>query len=283
MAAPQTPAPPLVEISKLRKTYGRIDVLKGVDLTIRKGEVVALVGTSGSGKTTLLRCVNQLETPSAGRILLEGKVFFHTEEGRDLARLRRPDIHRMRSRVGMVFQHFNLFPHMNVLQNVMEGPRTVLREAAAANRERAIGLLAKVGMAEFADRYPDRLSGGQKQRVSIARALNMQPTLMLFDEPTSALDPELVGEVLKTMIALAREGMTMMVVTHELGFALEVADRVVFLDQGTIAAQGAPAEVLMRPANERIKAFVNRFHETAELMKPLLAARPDSLSPNTNL
>ena len=283
MAALQTIAPPLVEISKLRKTYGRIDVLKGVDLTIRKGEVVALVGTSGSGKTTLLRCVNQLETPSAGRILLEGKVFFHTEEGRDLAQLRRTDIHRMRSRVGMVFQHFNLFPHMNVLQNVMEGPRTVLKEATAANRERAMSLLAKVGMAEFADRYPDRLSGGQKQRVSIARALNMQPTLMLFDEPTSALDPELVGEVLKTMIALAREGMTMMVVTHELGFALEVADRVVFLDQGTVAAQGPPADVLMRPANERIKAFVNRFHETAELMKPLLATRPDIPTLTTNL
>jgi ABC-type polar amino acid transport system ATPase subunit len=283
MAAPQTVAPPLVEISKLRKTYGRIDVLKGVDLTIRKGEVVALVGTSGSGKTTLLRCVNQLETPSAGRILLEGKVFFHTEEGRDLAQLRRADIHHMRSRVGMVFQHFNLFPHMNVLQNVMEGPRTVLKEAVAANRERAMSLLAKVGMAEFADRYPDRLSGGQKQRVSIARALNMQPTLMLFDEPTSALDPELVGEVLKTMIALAREGMTMMVVTHELGFALEVADRVVFLDQGTIAAQGPPADVLMRPANERIKAFVNRFHETAELMKPLLATLSDIPTPTTNL
>lgn len=261
---------PLLEVKGLRKRFGSLEILKGIDLTVRRGEVVALVGSSGSGKTTLLRCLNLLEVPTSGKIDLQGKTMFHAEDGRDLAHLRAADINRMRARVGMVFQHFNLFPHMSVLANTMEGPRTVLKEAPATNRARALDLLGKVGMADFADRMPDRLSGGQKQRVSIARALNMQPVLMLFDEPTSALDPELVGEVLKTMIGLAREGMTMVVVTHELGFALEVADRVVFLDSGTVAADGPPAEVLMHPPNERIRAFVNRFHETAELMKPLM-------------
>ncbi|RJF86810.1 amino acid ABC transporter ATP-binding protein [Oleomonas cavernae] len=261
---------PLVEIAGLRKSYGSYDVLKGIDLTVRRGEVVALIGSSGSGKTTLLRCVNLLETPSSGRINVDGKPFFEIRDGQDQARLSRGAVNAMRSRIGMVFQQFNLFPHMDVLANVMEGPRTVLREADSTNRARALDLLSKVGMADFADRRPDQLSGGQKQRVSIARALNMQPMLMLFDEPTSALDPELVGEVLKTMIDLAREGMTMLVVTHELGFALEVADRVVFLDAGTIAADGTPQEVLIRPPNERVRAFVNRFHETAELMKPLM-------------
>jgi len=261
---------PLVRIRGLEKSFGNTRVLRGIDLDVRKGEVVALVGSSGSGKTTLLRCVNLLEHPTAGRIEIGGERLFHVEAGRDVARLPAAAIHRMRARVGMVFQQFNLFPHMNVLANVMEGPRTVKREAAASNRARALDLLAKVGMAEFADRMPDRLSGGQKQRVSIARALNMQPELMLFDEPTSALDPELVGEVLKTMIALAKEGMTMLVVTHELGFALEVADRVVFLDQGTVAADGPPRDILLDPPNDRLKAFVNRFHETADLMRPLI-------------
>ncbi|MDQ0473294.1 amino acid ABC transporter ATP-binding protein [Labrys wisconsinensis] len=270
MTEPNPAATPLVEIAGLRKSFGPVEILKGIDLTVRRGEVVALVGSSGSGKTTLLRCVNLLETPSSGRITVEGKPFFERSGGEDRAGLPRKAINAMRSRIGMVFQHFNLFPHMSVLGNVMEGPRTVKGEADASNRARAMDLLAKVGMAGFADRRPDQLSGGQKQRVSIARALNMQPMLMLFDEPTSALDPELVGEVLKTMIALAREGTTMLVVTHELGFALEVADRVVFLDAGTIAADGPPREVLIHPPTERIRAFVNRFHETAELMKPLM-------------
>jgi len=231
---------PLLRLTGIRKAFGEAQILQGIDLDVRQGEVVALVGSSGSGKTTLLRCVNLLEMPSSGHIELEGKTIFHREDGKELCRLKRAAIDRIRSRAGMVFQHFNLFPHMSVLGNVMEGPRTVLREADATNRARAMDLLDKVGMAGFADRMPDRLSGGQKQRVSIARALNMQPTLMLFDEPTSALDPELVGEVLKTMMALAREGMTMLVVTHELGFALEAADRLIFLDAGTVAADGPP-------------------------------------------
>ncbi|SHO66103.1 amino acid ABC transporter ATP-binding protein, PAAT family (TC 3.A.1.3.-) [Pseudoxanthobacter soli DSM 19599] len=266
-----TDAAPLVELSRVRKAYGSHEVLKGIDLTVYPGEVVALLGSSGSGKTTLLRCVNLLEQPTSGRIVIDGApIFDRTPDGRDNARISGRDVAAMRSRVGMVFQQFNLFPHMNVLANVMEGPRTVLRENDATNRARALDLLAKVGMADFADRMPGRLSGGQKQRVSIARALNMRPSLMLFDEPTSALDPELVGEVLNTMITLAREGMTMLVVTHELGFALEVATRVVFLDQGAIAAQGTPQEVLLHPTNERVRGFVNRFHATAELMRPLL-------------
>lgn len=264
-------ASPLVRIRNVRKAFGSVQVLSGVDLDVYQGEVVALLGSSGSGKTTLLRCVNLLEQPNNGRIEIEGKpIFDQGEDGQVNERLRSSDISAMRARVGMVFQQFNLFPHMSVLANVMEGPRTVLKENAADNRARALELLAKVGMADFADRSPARLSGGQKQRVSIARALNMRPRLMLFDEPTSALDPELVGEVLNTMIALAREGMTMLVVTHELGFALEVADRVIFLDKGAIAAQGTPTEVLLKPKNERVRAFVNRFHATAELMKPLL-------------
>ena len=270
MIAPNADGPPLIEIARLRKSFGDIEVLSGIDMTIRRGEVVALVGSSGSGKTTLLRCVNLLEMPRSGRIAIEGKPIFEVEDGRDLARRSRRDVTAIRSRIGMVFQQFNLFPHMSVLANVMEGPRTVLGEDATANKARAMDLLAKVGMADFADRQPAQLSGGQKQRVSIARALNMQPMLMLFDEPTSALDPELVGEVLKTMITLAREGMTMLVVTHELGFALEVADRVVFLDGGRIVADGPPSDVLIHPPNDRIRTFVNRFHETAELMKPLL-------------
>ena len=262
----------LVDIGDLRKAYGAHEVLKGVDLSVRRGEVVALLGSSGSGKTTLLRCVNLLEEPNSGRIALEGRAIFdRTPGGHDNARLKASAVNAMRARVGMVFQQFNLFPHMSVLANVMEGPRTVLRENDGTNRERAMSYLSKVGMADFADRMPDKLSGGQKQRVSIARALNMRPQIMLFDEPTSALDPELVGEVLAVMIELAREGMTMLVVTHELGFALEVATRVVFLDQGAVAAEGPPASVLLNPTNDRVRGFVNRFHATAELMRPLLA------------
>jgi polar amino acid transport system ATP-binding protein len=262
---------PLVSITDLRKSFGQDEVLCGIDLDVMPGEVVAIVGSSGSGKTTLLRSVNLLEVPSSGRIAIDGRPIFHCDPGgRDLARLRSAEINRMRAEVGMVFQHLNLFAHMTVLENVMEGPRTVLREAAPSNRMRAMDYLEKVGMADFADRMPHSLSGGQKQRVSIARALNMKPKVMLFDEPTSALDPELVGEVLVTMMDLVRDGMTMMVVTHELGFALEVADRVVFLADGKVAVSGPPKEVLLSPQDERLKAFVNRFHTTAELMRPLL-------------
>jgi polar amino acid transport system ATP-binding protein len=260
----------ILEITGLRKQFGVVEVLKGIDFTLRRGEVVALIGSSGSGKTTLLRCVNLLEHPTQGRVVVDGDILFDMAEGEDRAGRTVREINRIRSTIGMVFQQFNLFPHMTVLENVMEGPRTVLKEPATDNRARALDLLAKVGMVEFTNRYPHSLSGGQKQRVSIARALNMRPKLMLFDEPTSALDPELVGEVLKAMIVLAKEGMTMMVVTHELGFALEVADRVIFLDEGRISVDGAPRKVLIHPPNERLKAFVNRFHETAELLKPLI-------------
>lgn len=262
---------PLVSVTGICKKFGAVSVLNGVDLTVKKGEVVALIGSSGSGKTTLLRCLNLLEQPTSGRIDIAGSTIFdQSVDGKVNSTQRESDICALRSRVGMVFQQFNLFPHMNVLDNVMEGPRTVLKENNETNRARAMSLLEKVGMAQFADRMPARLSGGQKQRVSIARALNMQPELMLFDEPTSALDPELVGEVLNAMMGLAREGMTMVVVTHELGFALEVADRVVFLDRGTIAADGPPNDVLLKSDNERVRTFVSRFHTTAELMRPLL-------------
>lgn len=262
---------PVISISSLSKSFGAQQVLQGIDLKVRSGEVVALLGSSGSGKTTLLRCVNLLEMPDQGRIEIDGQAIFdRSQGGKENARITQRQINQLRSRVGMVFQHFNLFPHMSVLQNVMEGPRTVLKEETAVNRDRAMAYLDKVGMAEFADRMPDRLSGGQKQRVSIARGLNMCPKVMLFDEPTSALDPELVGEVLSTMMTLAKEGMTMLVVTHELGFALEVADRVVFLNEGGVEASGPPSDVLLNPGNERVQSFVNRFHATAELMRPLL-------------
>lgn len=262
---------PLVSIRGLSKSFGDHTVLRNIDLQVHEGEVVALLGSSGSGKTTLLRCINLLETPNYGQIEIGGKPIFECSgEGQTKSSISQKQVNELRSRVGMVFQHFNLFPHMSVLGNVMEGPRTVLKEEPGKNRERALDYLAKVGMSNFADRRPDRLSGGQKQRVSIARALNMRPKVMLFDEPTSALDPELVGEVLETMMTLAKEGMTMIVVTHELGFALEVADRVVFLDQGCVEADGPPNDVLLHPKNERVQSFVNRFHATAELMRPLL-------------
>lgn len=261
----------LVSIKGLSKSFESHQVLRDINLDVHEGEVVALLGSSGSGKTTLLRCVNLLETPDHGKIdIADSPIFDHAEGTKVKSGISQKQIQTLRRRVGMVFQHFNLFPHMSVLDNVMEGPRTVLQEAKGTNRARAMDYLEKVGMAEFADRMPDRLSGGQKQRVSIARALNMQPDIMLFDEPTSALDPELVGEVLHTMISLAKEGTTMIVVTHELGFALEVADRVIFLNQGSIEAQGPPKDVLLQPTNERVKSFVNRFHTTAELMLPLL-------------
>ncbi|MCL4140158.1 UNVERIFIED_CONTAM: hypothetical protein GTU68_016930 [Idotea baltica] len=258
---PQTSSvTPAISVEDIRLSYGEVQVLSGVDLTVNRGDVVALIGSSGSGKTTLLRCLNLLAKPSHGKISL----------GKDELGLSAAQTNAIRSRIGMVFQQFNLFPHMKVLANVMEGPKTVKGEAHNTNRDRAMSYLEKVGMADFADRSPSSLSGGQKQRVSIARALNMEPEVMLFDEPTSALDPELVGEVLSTMIELANEGMTMIVVTHELGFALEVANRVVFLDQGTVSADGPPSDILMNPPNERVKGFVNRFHQTAEMMKPFI-------------
>jgi polar amino acid transport system ATP-binding protein len=270
----------VLEVEALHKSFGKVEILRGIDLTVRRGEVVALIGSSGSGKTTLLRCLNLLTVPTSGHIAISGETLFRAAPGQTEKGFRQAQLNRTRQRIGMVFQQFNLFPHMTALQNVMEGPRTVLGLPTAENRDRALGLLREVGMEAFADRRPESLSGGQKQRVSIARALAMQPLLMLFDEPTSALDPELVGEVLQTMIALARDGMTMVVVTHELGFALEVADRIVFLDSGVVAADGAPHDILLSPPDARVAGFVNRFHATAELMRPLLEAGSTAGAPS---
>ncbi|MGH3312031.1 MAG: amino acid ABC transporter ATP-binding protein [Streptomyces sp.] len=242
------PAPSAIEIHGLRKSFGELEVLRGVDFRIAHGEVVCVVGPSGSGKSTLLRCANLLEEPTAGRVLVSGVDITDPDV----------DIDRVRRRIGMVFQQFNLFPHLTVLENLTIAQRRVLRrdkkEAAAVAREN----LAKVGLTEKESGYPGQLSGGQQQRVAIARALSMGPELMLFDEPTSALDPELVGEVLGVMRTLAGEGMTMMVVTHEMAFAREVADRVVFLDDGIVVEEGAPEDVLVRPEHARTREFLAR-------------------------
>jgi polar amino acid transport system ATP-binding protein len=246
----------MVRLSGLCKSFGRNAVLKGVDLTVRKGEAIVLIGASGSGKSTLLRCVNGLETPTGGQLSIEGIVVGGTLGGATPRRYREADFIPIRRRVGMVFQQFNLFPHMTALENVMEGPRTVLRLARSQCRQRALSLLDRVGLVQKADAYPASLSGGQQQRVAIARALAMEPQIMLFDEPTSALDPELVGEVLDTMHALAQEGMTMVIVTHELGFAFSVATRVVFLHDGRILEEGSPREVLLDPREERTRLFI---------------------------
>ena len=239
-------ADPILRVEDLRKRFGELAVLRGVSLTVGRGEVVVIIGPSGSGKSTLLKCLNRLEEPTAGRIYLDGVEV--TDRKADLPRIRRD--------IGMVFQHFNLFPHMTALQNVMEGPRTVLGLGAGEARSRAQQLLTKVGLAEKADVKPAQLSGGQQQRVAIARALAMDPHVMLFDEVTSALDPELIKEVLDVMRELATEGMTMVVVTHEIGFASEVADHVVFMDEGVVVEEGPPAQILSEPREERTKRFL---------------------------
>ena len=244
----------ILRIEGVRKSFGGREVLRGVDLRVAEGEVVALLGASGSGKSTLLRCVNFLETPDAGRVFLRGREVGR-EIGGKIVRTER-ELCQLRARVGMVFQHFNLFPHMTALQNVAEGPRTALGKSRHQAEETAREQLAGVGMLEFASAYPARLSGGQKQRVAIARALAMGPDIMLFDEVTSALDPELVGEVLRTMKNLAQQGMTMMVVTHELGFAYHVAHWVVFLHDGGILEEGPSAQVLLRPREPRTREFL---------------------------
>jgi ABC-type polar amino acid transport system ATPase subunit len=262
---------PLLKIEGLRLQFGQREVLKGVDLSVEKGEVVVLIGASGSGKTSLLRCINLLNMPSAGRITIGGEAIYDADPaGRDGNGVPPKTVNRIRSQTGMVFQQFNLFPHMTALENVMEGPVTVKKADVAATRKEALDLLAQMGLQEHVGKYPRQLSGGQQQRVAIARACAMHPQVMLFDEPTSALDPELVGEVMKAMVDLARTGMTMVIVTHELGFAFEIADRVIFLDLGTIAEDGPPREVLLRPAHPRLKSFVGRFHETADLLRPFL-------------
>jgi polar amino acid transport system ATP-binding protein len=251
-----------VAITGLHKSFGTLKVLAGIDLAIAPGEVVVIIGPSGSGKSTLLNCINFLEPFEAGTIRVGGEWIGYVP-GTTGARAKQPERHinQMRAHVGMVFQQFNLFPHMTVLENVIEAPIQVLKLPRDRAVERAQALLAKVGLSAKAGAYPGELSGGQQQRVAIARSLAMEPRVMLFDEVTSALDPELVGEVLGVLRQLARDGMTMIVVTHEMGFAQEVADRVVFMDQGNIVEQGAPGDIFGNPKNERTKSFLRRLRQ----------------------
>jgi polar amino acid transport system ATP-binding protein len=249
---------PMVEATQIHKSFGSVEVLRGIDLTVQPGEVACVIGPSGSGKSTFLRCINHLETIDAGTMRVDGKLIGYREAGGKLHELRESEVAAQRRDIGMVFQRFNLFPHMTAIENVMEAPRTVRRTSRAKAREQALALLTRVGLAERCDNYPAQLSGGQQQRVAIARALAMEPRLMLFDEPTSALDPELVGEVLDVMRGLAASGMTMVVVTHEMGFAREVGDTLVFMDEGVIVEAGNPREVLTNPQHERTKAFLSK-------------------------
>ncbi len=249
---------PMVHAEGVRKHFGGQEVLRGVDLTVAPGEVSCLLGPSGSGKSTFLRCINHLETVDGGRLTVDGDLVGYAERDERLYELRPREVAARRRHIGMVFQRFNLFPHLDALHNITEAPLRVLREPAGEVRERALALLERVGLADKAAAYPAQLSGGQQQRVAIARALAMRPKLMLFDEPTSALDPELVGDVLAVMRGLAEDGMTMIVVTHEMGFAREVADTVAFLDGGVVVESGPPAEVLVDPRHERTRAFLSK-------------------------
>jgi polar amino acid transport system ATP-binding protein len=252
---------PLVHAVNVCKAFHGTDVLKGIDMDVDRGEVVCLLGPSGSGKTTFLRCINQLETIDGGRIFVDGDLMGYAERGGRLHRLTDKEIAAQRREIGMCFQRFNLFPHMTATENVMEAPVHVKGENKAAARASALELLDSVGMSDRAHAYPAQLSGGQQQRVAIARALAMKPKLMLFDEPTSALDPELVGEVLAVMRKLADDGMTMIVVTHEMGFAREVADRVVFIDGGVVVEQGPPSVVISNPQHPRTQSFLQRMRQ----------------------
>jgi polar amino acid transport system ATP-binding protein len=249
----------MIRIEDIHKHFGENHVLKGVSLTIEKGEVVCIIGPSGSGKSTLLRCINYLEAPSSGRIYIDGMLAYRDHEGGRFRQHPARRIAAIREKVGMVFQQFNLFPHRTALQNVMEAPIYVKRLPRQEAERSARALLERVGLSEKADQYPEELSGGQQQRVAIARALAMDPMLMLFDEATSALDPELVGEVLKVMEQLALDGMSMVVVTHEMSFARDVADRVVFMDGGVVVEEGPPSQVLENPQEERTQSFLRRI------------------------
>ncbi|MBP1157237.1 MULTISPECIES: ectoine/hydroxyectoine ABC transporter ATP-binding protein EhuA [unclassified Paenibacillus] len=254
---------PIVRYLNIRKNFGDIEVLKGIDLDIAPGEKVAIIGPSGSGKTTLGRLLMTLEEPTSGSIEIGGEPLWHMESGGKQVRANEKHLHRMRSSIGMVFQHFNLFPHMTVLRNVTEAPMRVLKLSAEEARERAVFMLRKVGLEEKLESYPAQLSGGQKQRVAIARALVMRPKVMVFDEVTSALDPELVGEVLEVIKEIAEEGeMAMILITHEMEFAREVADRVVFAADGVILEEGTPKELFENPQSERLQAFLRRFRST---------------------
>lgn len=249
---------PAVELQNVHKFYNEFHALCGIDLTIKKGDVCVAIGPSGSGKSTLLRCINQLEVITAGRVRLNGEIQGYKEIDGQLHELAPRQVAEQRRRTGMVFQRFNLFPHMTALQNVIEGPVHVKREPRKRAKERGAALLERVGLVGLGDRYPNQLSGGQQQRVAIARALAMDPEVMLFDEPTSALDPELVGEVLDVIKNLARSGMTMMLVTHEIGFAREVGDHVIFMDLGFIVERGKPRDILANPTEPRTQAFLSK-------------------------
>jgi len=255
----------LVTVSGLRKSFGDVEVLRGIDFEVARGEVVAIIGPSGSGKTTMLRCVNLLERPSAGRIEVDGRVLCEENADGSMRFSDKAEIRAIREHVGMVFQRFNLFPHFTAVENVIEAPMAVRGLSRKDAKVRALELLDSVGLAQKADSYPLQLSGGQQQRVAIARALAMDPAFMLFDEVTSAVDPELAGEILLVMKRLAQEGMTMLVVTHEMGFAAEVADRVLFIDHGLIVEEGPATEVLGKPKHQRTRSFLRAVLERAPM------------------
>lgn len=238
----------MIKVNELKKTYGKLDVLKGIDVSIKKGEVVAIIGPSGSGKSTFLRCINKLEEATSGAIEIQGQNILNEKI----------DINQVRKNIGMVFQHFNLFPHKTILENLIVSPMKVKGLSKEIAVEKALILLKKVGLSEKVNSYPSQLSGGQKQRIAIARALAMEPEIMLFDEPTSALDPEMVNEVLDVMKDLAKDGMTMLVVTHEMGFAKNVADRILFIDRGVILEDSSPEKIFINPNHERTKEFLDK-------------------------
>jgi polar amino acid transport system ATP-binding protein len=249
----------MIRLENIHKSFGKLHVLKGINLTVEKGEVVCIIGPSGSGKSTLLRCINHLERITSGKIVVDGEVMDERKNNADITKIPHKKVLKLCSEVGMVFQRFNLFPHLTALGNVMEAPVTVLKVPKEQAEKEARELLISVGLGDKIDDYPSRLSGGQQQRVAIARALAMKPKVMLFDEPTSALDPELVGEVLEVMKNLARQRMTMLVVTHEMGFARDVANRVIFMDDGNIIEEASPEEIFTSPKHERTKAFLSRI------------------------
>ncbi len=251
-------AAPMIKAEGVHKSFGRLEVLRGIDLDVAPKEVMCMIGPSGSGKSTFLRCINHLEKIDAGRLSVDGELVGYRQRGNKLYELPDSEVCKKRSEIGMVFQRFNLFPHMTALENIMEAPLLVKKESRTKAEARARKLLERVGLSDKVDCYPNQLSGGQQQRVAIARALAMEPKLMLFDEPTSALDPELVGEVLDVMRGLAKDGMTMVVVTHEMGFAREVGDSLVFMDGGVIVETGTPRDVLANPKHERTKVFLSK-------------------------